>query len=164
MKSIYFLCEYGISVSTVINLDDSNISLNDILLNNNKIDNILKKGSKKRQQIIVAAKNVVMDQKTNSLYELIKFDVSVGTINKLFSLKINILDINKENLQKHKITGAMCNRIICSQRKWAKSVGYKIQISKSDLENVIKNELGHKRFSAELLKKIIEKKDTIVVN
>mgnify|MGYP002559295388 CR=1 FL=1 len=158
MKSIYFLCEYGISVSTVINLDDSNISLNDILLNNNKIDNILKKGSKKRQQIIVAAKNVVMDQKTNSLYELIKFDVSVGTINKLFSLKINILDINKENLQKHKITGAMCNRIICSQRKWAKSVGYKIQISKSDLENVIKNELGHKRFSAELLKKIIEKK------
>ena len=52
MKSLFFLCEYGIPTSIVEILRKNNVTFDDILFNTNKLNQIFGESSIKKQQII----------------------------------------------------------------------------------------------------------------
>ena len=97
MKSIYLLCEYGIAYSTVKNLFDKNITIYDIAFDEECLDSVWGKNSKRKLDIITTTKKVLEDIREDSLYSLIDFGVKPNIVDILIKKRISMIDIMLEN-------------------------------------------------------------------
>ena len=99
MKSIYLLCEYGVPYSTAKFLNDNNITIYDIAFDEERLDNIWGKNSKKKIDIVSIIPLILNDHKEETIFSLIDFGLSKGIVSNLFDKNIKIYDIimmNKE--------------------------------------------------------------------
>lgn len=156
MKSIYLLCEYNIPVSTIDILWNNNISIEDIVNNTKKFNEIFNEASLKKIQIFNAAKKVFDDDNTNSIYELTKFGLSKTIADKLFRLNIRISNISTTNLLNHGIGNATCSKILKSYKLWVDNSNYEISINEDNLISIIDKYFKHEFFSIEKLNKILK--------
>ena len=93
MKSLYLLCEYGIPYGTVKNLNDKNITINNIAFDSECLTKLLGKKSKKKDDILSAIPLILNNPKEDSIFSLIDFGLSSVIANNLFFKKIEISDV-----------------------------------------------------------------------
>ncbi len=158
MKSIYLLCEYGIPLNTIMNLDNEGINLEDIYSNIDCVDKYLGSHSEKKLKIKTSLMKISEDKKKYSIYELIKYGLSKNIIDKLFSKKIEIEDINETIKEKYNIGDSTYAKIITSLNAFFENKNINLGLTTQKTLEIINNSFRHNTFSIEELVQIIEKK------
>jgi len=90
MKSLFLLCEYGISYHTIKVLEKNNISYLDILLDPECLFRLWNRGSQKAKGIINAINCVENDLKNESIFDLVDLGISLNSVKHLFEKEITI--------------------------------------------------------------------------
>lgn len=127
MKSLYGLCEYGISIHTVRFLKERNITPQMLTMSPDEtLSVILGNGSKKKNDILNILKNNENVFETKTLYQLDVYGLSISLIEKMIQKKINVEEL--ENISKNILTNkygfgdVVSNRIMESINKYNEMV------------------------------------------
>lgn len=155
MKSIFLLCEYGIPINTIINLDNETISLEDLYNDINCLDKYVGPYSDKKLKIKQCLKKINENEKEYSVYELIKYGLSKNIIDKLFSKRIKIEDINESIKEDYHIGDSTYTKITTALNAFIEDKNINIGLTSSRLLKIIKNSFEHNAFTqAELFNAI----------
>lgn len=157
MKSVFLLCEYGISYNTISQLYERNITLEDIINNNDIIDNILGTGEKKNQ-ILLNLDKAYSRSDNFSVYDLIEFGLSKNIVEFLFENKIRISDIDETIKEKYEISENTYNKIINAIQLMVKSKNISLNLTNSSLFSLIKSNFNNSNFTIYELIDLIESK------
>lgn len=156
MKSIFLLCEYGIPINTIINLDNDKISLEDLYNDINCLDDYLGQYSDKKLKIKKFLKKINENEKEYSVYELIKYGLSKTIIDKLYSKGIGIEDINETIKEDYHIGDSTYDKIVTSLNAFIEDKHINIGLTDLKTLKMINRSFGHKTFSLADLVPIIE--------
>lgn len=156
MKSIFLLCEYGIPINTIINLDNEKISLEDLYNDINCLDDYLGQYSDKKLKIKQCLKKINENEKEYSVYELIKYGLSKTIIDKLYSKGIGIEDINETIKEDYHIGDSTYDKIVTSLNSFIEDKNINIGLTDLKILKMINRLFGHKTFSLADLVPIIE--------
>lgn len=155
MKSLYLFCEYDVSVYTVEMLEKNCISFDDILNDDSKLNKIYDDSYNKRKKIVELAQKINLIEREHSVYELLKYGLSLTYVEKLFLKNIDITEINYKILEKNNITRLTAEKVIRAYKKWAKTVNYKIPLTEDVVKDIIKSTIGHSFFELEDVENIL---------
>lgn len=158
MKSIFLLCEFGIPYNTILQLYDANITIENILNNNNIMDNILGNGEKKFL-ILKIIDRAYLYPDDHSVYELIEFGLSKSIVESLINKKIRLKDIKQNIQEKYKIGQATYKKIEDSLQTYLETKNIKIEIDISNLFSLIYNEFQNNSFNINDLKELMSRKN-----
>ena len=151
MKSIYLLCEYGIPLNTVMLLDSKGISVEDIYNNINCLNQCLGEYSDKKTKIKHIIKDIMEEDKDYSVYELINYGLSKNIIDKIFSKKIDIEDINETIKEDYHIGDSTYVKIATALNSFVEDKNINIGLTSSKLLKIIKASFNHNPFTQEEL-------------
>ena len=151
MKSIYLLCEYGIPLNTVMLLDSKGISVEDIYNNINCLNQCLGEYSDKKTKIQHIIKDIMEEDKDYSVYELINYGLSKNIIDKIFSKKIDIEDINETIKEDYHIGDSTYVKIATALNSFVEDKNINIGLTSSKLLKIIKASFNHNPFTQEEL-------------
>ena len=108
MKSLYILCEYGIPIRFVDNMLAKGLDFYTLLLDINSLTKIYPKDTYKYNLVMSQFDNLVNHEEIESIYELTKYGLTLGTAEELFKEGIKISEIRNvkkfEDLSKGNIT------------------------------------------------------------
>ncbi|MCI8487015.1 MAG: hypothetical protein HFJ20_08245 [Clostridia bacterium] len=156
MKSIFLLCEYGIPINTIINLDNEKISLEDLYNDINCLDDYLGQYSDKKLRIKQCLKKINEKENEYSVYELIKYGLSKTIIDKLYSKGIGIEDINETIKEDYHIGDSTYDKIVTSLNSFIEDKNINIGLTDLKILKMINGSFGHKTFLLADLVPIIE--------
>lgn len=156
MKSIFLLCEYGIPLNTVIYLDSKSVTLYDIYNNINCLDKYLGEYSSKKEQIGKKTNLIINNSdKEYSIYELIKYGLSKNIIDKLYSKKINIEDINEETKEDCHIGDSTYSKIIAALNSFIDDKHINLGLTSTKVLKIANRVFEHNSFQTiDLIKEI----------
>lgn len=149
MKSIFLLCEYGVPLTTVNNLYENNITIEQILSDNSCLDFFMDSSGTKKKKIMEGVQQINNSNKYNSLYELVEFGLSKTIVEKLIVMGMGLEDINENGMRKYKIGNATFNKIFTAFHKYLNKKNIKIELGIEDIYLQIKNHFGHRLFKME---------------
>lgn len=149
MKSIFLLCEYGVPLTTVNNLYENNITIEQILSDNSCLDFFMDSRGTKKKKIMESVQQINNSNKYNSLYELVEFGLSKTIVEKLIVMGMGLEDINENGMRKYKIGNATFNKIFTAFHKYLNKKNIKIELGIEDIYLQIKNHFGHRLFKME---------------
>lgn len=152
MKSLYGLCEHGISIYTVRFLQEQNITPEMLLINGNEIlSKIWNNNSKKMKDIlaIIEKHNNVFEEQT--LYQLDEFNLSLSIIEKMIQKGISIEEIN--NISKKNLMDKYCFGNVISDKIMKSILNYK-----NDITKFREDKFDYKNYLAEYIRNCTEHK------
>lgn len=127
MKSLYGLCEYGISIHTVRFLKEKNITPQMLIMNPSEtLSGILGKNSKKKNEILKILRNNKNVFETKTLYQLDLYGLSISLIEKMIQKNIDVEEL--KNISKYTLINrygfgdVISNKIMNSINKYNKLV------------------------------------------
>lgn len=164
MKSIFLLCEYGIPINTIINLDNEKISLEDLYNDINCLDKYISSYSDKKLKIKQCLKKIKENEKEYSVYELIKYGLSRNIIDKLYSKRIEIEDINETIKEDYHIGASTYEKIVTSLNAFIEDKHINIGLTDLKVLKIINSTFEHTSFSLTELISIIEKEGYTIEN
>ena len=156
MKSIFLLCEYGIPINVIINLDNEKINLEDINNNINCLDKYIGPYSEQKLKIKKYLKKINENEKEYSVYELIKYGLSKNIVDKLYTKRIEIEDINETIKDNYHIGEVTYNKIIKAYDKFIKDKNVNFGLTDIKMIKIIEKEFIHQKFSLEELIQFME--------
>ncbi len=159
MKSLFILCEYGISVNTILYLDSKGITFEDVKENINCLDIYLGKNSGKKAKIASSIVKIDCQGKKYSVYELIKYGLSKNLIeNVLIAKNIDFGEINENVIDKYHLSPTNREKILSAYERMIADLDIKKELNSDIVYMMIKNNIKNKLFSIEEVKNILEKK------
>lgn len=157
MKSIFLLCEYGIPLNTVVYLDSKEITIEDIYSDKKCLDKYLGEYSYKKAQILKRINSVMNSEKEYSIYELIKYGLSKAIIDKLYSKKIGIEDINEQTKEYCNIGDSTYTKITAALKSFIEDKQINLGLNSQKILRIINNTFEHKVFYLDELIPEVEK-------
>ena len=153
-KSIFLLCEYDISYKIVNNLYNNDIDLNKFKNNIEILYTFFVPNSIYIQKINRAIKCIEVEEKTQSLYSLFNYGLSLNIIEKLIQKDIEIDRINHDFLKRKYINDSTITKIINAYLEYTNDYNSRVK-SKAEIENdsykflfeVLKKEFDNSYFS-----------------
>lgn len=158
MKSLYGLCEYGISLNTVRYLESRNISAEMLLLDSeNVLSEIWNKESKKKNEIIDIIKKDSNVFGINSVYELNKYGLSLALIEKIRKLGLTMNELNNigksQLINKYHFGNVVSDKILIAVINYKQNINNEKNYDYSEyLLNYIKSKTEMSYISIERLK------------
>lgn len=124
--SVYYLYEYNIALSTIEKIDSMGIDLNDIkILGEQALISLFKVGSLKMKQTIHATNLFFDKEDKENIYILLKFGLSKGICETLFSMNItpkDLIDMTELGIQeKYQLSRTVANRTMLSFEEYIKN-------------------------------------------
>lgn len=155
MKSIFLLCEYDIPLNTIIQLDNQGITIDDINTNIDCLNKYLGEYSDKKRKIEKKIKEVMEEDKEYSIYDLVKYGLSKNIIDKLYSKKISLEDINEQTKDDYNIGDSTYAKITAALKLFVEDKHVNLGLNSSKVLKIINRTFGHKSFQLnELISKI----------
>ncbi len=156
MKSIFILCEYGISINVVRYLDDNGITLEDLYKNINCVNKYLGENSEKKLKIKKVINRAMEDEKENSIYELINYGLSKNIIDKLFFNRIDLEDINEDTKEECHIGDNTYCKITNALKAFIEDKKINLGLTNAKVLKSISNGFGHRTFEIDELRYVIK--------
>ncbi len=150
-KSIFLLCEYKVSIKTVIDLYNRGITIEEIYRNNDCIDALDGVSNEKKHRIIKATNKIYLSFKEHSIYELIIYGLSKNIVDKLYNLKISLEDLDDSIKYQYNIGDSTFNKIMNAFNKYLNRSEIKINISSEKLIKIIQEKFENNKFSIDEL-------------
>lgn len=150
-KSIYLLCEYGISLDLVRVLKQENITLELIKSESTCLKSINGIATVKQRQIINATKAIYRHTKNNTVYELIEFGLSKAIIEMLLLKGVGLEDINESLCERFSIGTVTYGKIMNAFESYKAYYSQNFSIDAKGLLNRIRERFQHSEFTKEEL-------------
>ena len=157
MKSIFLLCEYGIPVNTIQNIDKQGINFEDIQNDINCLDKCLGEYSDKKIKIENAITKIEYSNKEYSIYELAKYGLSKNIIDKLFFKHIELEDINEDIKEEYHIGESTYAKINIALNKFINDRHINFGLTSLKVLRIINRVFEHNSFQVDDLITVIEK-------
>lgn len=157
MKSIFLLCENGIPLNTVLFLDSNGITIENIYTDKNCLDKYFGEFNQRKTQIIKRIPSIINSEKDYSIYELIKYGLSKTIIDKLYSKKIGIEDINEQIKEDYNIGDSTYSKISVALKSFIDDKQINLGLNSQKILRIIKEEFRYQIFTLEELSFKVEK-------